>query len=317
MFDQGIPKPVQSTITSQTGVLHYEALVHLFDYDAQAPLDSQEVSVRAHDGVTVHDLSYASPKGGRVTAFLVAPDGSGPGPGVLLQHGVAEAEGVSLGRELLLPYALELAKTGAVVLLIDAPFARPPHARRVAGPFTFTEQDRDEQIQLIIDLRRGVDLLIGRADVDTQRMAYIGWSYGAAMGGLLAAVERRLKTYVLAVGSGGVVAHFAGKGAGSEAFHRLPQSQQERWMAVMQPIEPIHYVGYAAPAALFFQAARYDQAVPAAEAVPFQQAGSEPKRITWYDSQHRLNAEAIRDQIGWLQTYIGIDASKFVPNFSR
>jgi hypothetical protein len=45
------------------------------------------------------------------------------------------------------------------------------------------------EVQLIIDLRRAIDLLGGRPDVDPQRIAYLGVSYGGAMGGLLAGDE--------------------------------------------------------------------------------------------------------------------------------
>jgi BAAT / Acyl-CoA thioester hydrolase C terminal len=55
----------------------------------------------------------------------------------------------------------------------------------------------------ILIVEDDVDLLSARPEVDEQRLGYIGWSYGAAIGGLLAAVERRIKAYVLAVGGGG------------------------------------------------------------------------------------------------------------------
>ena len=56
-------------------------LARLFDYDAAAPLDVKEVSTRTIDGAQVKDITFASPKGGRVTAFLVTPvKGAGRGP---------------------------------------------------------------------------------------------------------------------------------------------------------------------------------------------------------------------------------------------
>ena len=53
---------------------------------------------------------------------------------------------------------------------------------------------------MIIDLRRAVDLLASRSDVDPERIAYLGVSYGGMMGGLLASIEDRLQAYVLIVG---------------------------------------------------------------------------------------------------------------------
>lgn len=186
----------------------------LFAYDTQAPLDIQEVSRRQEEGVTVIDLTYASPMGGRVPATLVIPDGAGPFAGMLYQHGMPST------RQPLIPAAVTYARMGAVVLLIDAPFAR--RSDGMYESVTMTEQDRREQIQLIVDLRRGVDLLLSRPEVDPERLAYIGGSYGGAMGGLLAGVEHRLKAYVLQVGDGGLVmtSHESGVGRVWHVGHR-------------------------------------------------------------------------------------------------
>lgn len=275
----------------------------LFDYDGKAPLDVQELSVEPREGVSVHDLTYASPKGGRVPAYLVVPEGKGPFPAVILMHG---APGT---RARVLPRGITLAKSGAVALMIDAPFSRSGGGDAV----TFTERDRDQQIQLIVDLRRAVDLLAARPDVDAKRIAYVGRSYGGAMGGLLAGVETRIKTYVLAVGDGGLVAHFTGEDDLDGPLQGLSEERRKRWLAAMEPIEPIRFVGKAAPAALFFQAARQDELVPPADAKRFQEAGSEPKTVKWYDSGHLLNDEASRDELEWLRGQIGIDPPAPAP----
>ena len=272
--------------------------VKLFDYDAKAPLDVQQIGVEERDGVSIHDLTYASPKGGRVPTYLVVPKGKGPFPAVILMHG---APGT---RARMLPQALTMAKSGAVALLIDAPFARSGAGSET---ITFTELDRDRQIQLIVDLRRAVDLLAARSDVDAKRIAYLGRSYGAAMGGLLAGVETRIKAYILAVGDGGLVSHFTGEDDRNGPLQGLSEERRKRWLAAMEPIEPIRFVGNAAPAALFFQAARQDELVPPADATRFQEAGSEPKTVKWYDSGHQLNQEALRDGLEWLRGQIGID----------
>src|SRR5512137_1393274 len=117
----------------------------LFAYDALAPLDTEEVSRAREEGVTVIDLTYASPMGGRVPATLVVPDGAGPFAGMLYQHGMPST------RQPLIPAAVAYARTGAIVLLIDAPFAR--RSNGMVASVTMTEQDRREQIQLIVDLR--------------------------------------------------------------------------------------------------------------------------------------------------------------------
>jgi len=79
----------------------------------------------------------------------------------------------------------------------------------------------------------------------------------------------------------------------------------------MKPIEPIRFVGRGAPARLFFQNALRDQAVARDDALAYQAAGSEPKRIEWYESDHFLPDEAFQHMVEWLADEIGIDASQF------
>jgi dienelactone hydrolase len=271
----------------------------VFAYDPQAPLDIQEVSSRRDDGVTLVDLTYASPMGGRVPATLVVPDGAGPFAGMLYQHGMPST------REPLIPAAMEHARMGAVVLLIDAPFAR--RSNGMDASVTMTEQDRREQIQLIVDLRRGIDLLVSRPEVDPERLAYVGVSYGGAMGGLLAGVEDRVKAYVLKVGDGGLVTHSTGP-EDRAWWLAIAEDQRRQWVEWMWPIEPIHYVGCASPAALLFQNGTLDTLVPPADAQRYQEAGSEPKTTCWYQAGHPLNTTADQDRVAWLSELIGTSA---------
>jgi hypothetical protein len=152
-------------------------VTRLFDYDRRQPLATTTQQTREEsDGITVASITYASPKGGEVPALVVLPSGRGRFAGVIVQHGMPDT------KEGMLSAGIDLARTGAVVILIDAPFNRPQQGRVRSEPLTFTPKDRDEQIQLIVDLRRAVDLLVARPDVDTARLAYYGVSYGAAMG---------------------------------------------------------------------------------------------------------------------------------------
>ncbi len=273
----------------------------VFAYDPQAPLDIQEVSRRREEGVTIIDLTYASPMGGRVPATLVIPDGAGPFAGMLYQHGMPST------RQPMIPAAVNYARMGAVVLLIDAPFARRPNG--MYASVTMTEQDRREQIQLIVDLRRGIDLLLSRPEVDPERLAYVGISYGGAMGGLLAGVEDRLKAYVLQVGDGGLVTHFTGP-EDRAAWLARPEDERQQWVAWMWPIEPIHYVRCASPAALLFQNGTLDALVPPADGLRYQEAGSEPKTVCWYRASHALDAAAYHHQAEWLSKMIGISVGQ-------
>jgi hypothetical protein len=50
----------------------------VFEYDAKAPLDVGETDNWNDGDVTVHELMYASPKGGRVSALVLEPPVAGP-----------------------------------------------------------------------------------------------------------------------------------------------------------------------------------------------------------------------------------------------
>jgi uncharacterized protein len=278
----------------------------VFAYDAGASLDVREVRSFNAEGARVHDVTYASPGGGRVPAFVVVPGGDGPFAGLIVQHGMSLDPLADEDRGAVLPVALDFARLGAVVLAIDAPFVR-----RSGPPVRFDQRDRAEQIQLIVDLRRAVDLLRSRDDVDAGRIAYLGISYGAAMGGLLAGIEHRIAAFVLATGDGGLVEHFGSRRDAGGSRPPLPANRRRRWLEAMKPIEPLRYVARA-KAPLFFQAGLQDELVPPPDARRYQRTAPEPKQVKWYRSGHRLPPEATCDQALWLSDQIAIDRAKSV-----
>ncbi|MDH7568704.1 MAG: alpha/beta fold hydrolase [Armatimonadota bacterium] len=275
----------------------------LFDYDATRPLDLKERAVRRQGAVEEHDVSFASPKGGRVTAFLLVPRGKGPFAGILFLHGATGT------RRSLLPGARMLCEAGAVCLLIDAPLrgGRAVPGKRL-DDFAHPEEMRDAIIQAVVDLRRGVDLLLSRPDVDPKRIAFVGSSLGGSVGGILAGVERRIAAYALLEASGNWMEAFRKSTFLLVRLARATMSrrQMERAARVLGPIDPVHFVAHAAPAALLFQNGTGDTIVPAECAQAFQDAGSQPKVCKWYDAGHELNIDAFVDRAEWLREKIGI-----------
>jgi cephalosporin-C deacetylase-like acetyl esterase len=265
-----------------------------FEYDKSLPLNLDVSAAREQSGVRVHDVAYDSPKGGRVTGLLFVPAATGPHAGIIVQHGLpGSASGVAGDATL-------FASHGAVVLAIDAPFAR-----RTGSPISFASRDSAEQVQLMVDLQRGIDVLLSRDDVDSGRLAYRGWSYGGAMGALFVAIERRLKTAILTVPDGGLVSHFTGDDDTNGPLGSLACADQLRWLRAMQPLEPLRFVHLASPTPLLFQGGRLDNLVPPKDFETVSNAASEPKQIKWYDAGHGLTSEAIRDQLEWLHTHVG------------
>ena len=269
----------------------------LFAYDVNAPLNLQKAVESTNNGVEVSAISFSSPAGGSVTGLLFDPvTRSSLRPGIVLMHGMpGNARSTAA-------YARLLAQFGSLVIAIDAPFARRP-----GDPVRLNSEDRAEQIQLIKDLQRAVDVLRAQPNVDDERIAYVGISYGAAMGALFAGIERRIKAAVLVVGDGGLVSHFTGP-EDLEFMASLSCATRLSWFRDMAPIEPIRFIAHASPTALLLQSGRLDNLVPPADAEALHAAAPQPRTIRWYDAGHGLNLQAAWDRHDWLHEQIGLDA---------
>jgi dienelactone hydrolase len=298
------PEVIQASLAS----VEAEDSMHLFDYDPDLPLDIIEVNRWQEDGQTWIDFTYASPMGGRVPARLVIPPGEGPFPAIMIQHG-------SLGHITSHEWTARIfTSLGAVVILIEDPYSRPGGWQTTeymgsTWPY-YTAQDLEVKIQSIIDMRRAVDILLQRPDVDPERLAYYGFSYGAAMGGLLSGVEDRFQAYVLQVGDGGLVEHTSDPGPDG-----LPIHFSSTWVELMWPTEPLHFVGRASDAPILFLNGLHDINVPADDALRFQAAASEPKAAYWYDADHHLPPQAVYDAAEWLQPYLGTQLLWLAPDY--
>jgi len=268
-----------------------------FAYDAAAPLNLRKTVEGTADGVETSAIAFDSPAGGSATGLLFDPvTRSSLRPGIVLMHGMpGTASSVA-------SYARLLAAHGAVVIAIDAPFAR-----RAGSPVRFTATDRDEQIQLVQDLRRAVDVLRARPNVDAARIAYLGISYGGAMGALFAGVELRLAAAALVVGDGGLVSHFTGP-EDVGFLSGLSCGTRADWFRSMAPIEPIRFLPLASSTPLLLQNGRADELVPPADAEALHAAAPASATIRWYEAGHGLNAQAARDRHDWLHERIGLDA---------
>ncbi len=269
----------------------------VFAYDVTAPLNLQKTVESSRNGVEVSRISFDSPDGGSVTGLLFDPvTRSSLRPGIVLMHGMpGNARSTGAGAQL-------LAAHGAVVIAIDAPFAR-----RSGPPVRFSTEDRAEQIQLIKDLQRAVDVLRAHTNVDDERVAYLGISYGGAMGALFVGIERRIKAAVLVVGDGGLVSHFTGP-EDLEFMSGLSCATRNAWLRAMTPMEPIRFIAHAPPTALLLQSGRLDNLVPAADAQALHTAAPQTKTIRWYDAGHGLNQQASFDRHDWLHEKIRLDA---------
>jgi dienelactone hydrolase len=254
----------------------------VFDYDASAPLrfvDRRVLNPGKQYPIKIHDISYAGRKGRQVNAFLVVPPGKGPFGAVVWMHGSGSS------RVQFLVEAAKLAKRGAIGLLVDAPWVRSqvPYTGSVAVAV------RDEYVGNIVDIRRGLDLLAQRDDVDMDKVGFLGHSYGGQIGGILAGVEPRFRVLDIAAAAGHPSSSLADQlGIGT------------RGRKILSAIDPVNYVSHASPRELFIQAGRGDLAVSPPQLKALINAASEPKTVRWYPTGHALSAAAFTEGENWL-----------------
>jgi dienelactone hydrolase len=271
------------------------APAHAFDYDAKASLDIQEAGVEHRGGVAIHDISYASPKGGRVPAYLVVPEGKGPFAAVIWGHWYWQ-NSEFFNRKEFLEEAVVLAHAGVVSLLPTGTGARPGH---VEDKDPLGERQISELVQEIIDMRRGADLLLARKDVDPRRLAYVGHSHNATLGGFLCGFDKRFKAFVLM--AGGLSDEVDMKSKEFQEFRKKNGPEKvDAFMTKFGWLDPGKFVPHAAPATVFLQYATQEKFLTPARARQYAAIVSEPKQFKLYDAPHALNAEARRDRIAFL-----------------
>jgi dienelactone hydrolase len=241
----------------------------------------------------VHNISYAAGPKGRVTAFLVVPKGDGPFPAVLFMPGAPGA------RYTFFTEALELANRGILCLLPDPPYSRPP----IKDVVNFTPSDKNGIVQEVTEMRRGIDLLVSRDDVDPSRLGYVGFSWGASLGAIFAAVERRVSSFVLA----SAVPHLSTDMAelGKERGADVPAGYEE----AMQPIDAVNYLPHVAPNAVFLQFGKEDTRPSPGDGREAIGVTSSPKQVRWYEGGHELSIQALPDRQNWLAQRLGASGS--------
>ncbi|MFC2136011.1 alpha/beta hydrolase family protein, partial [Bacteroidota bacterium] len=206
------------------------------------------------------------------------------------------------------------ANAGAISITLDAPWNRPEPWKQPGEDFNNPDQSKQMYIQNIKDLRRAVDLLIESGNVDPERIAYIGHSFGATQGGVFAGVEKRIKTFVLMGGLPSLV-DFSTKGA--RKFDNLvalldtyfSEEQLKKYIDVLTPLTPANFIGHTAPSSIFMQFGKYDSWIPEQAAENYFNAASEPKEMKWYLTSHEFtDLGALVDRAEWLKNEVGIDS---------
>ena len=136
------------------------------------------------------------------------------------------------------------------------------------------------------DIQRAIDYLETREDIDTERIAFLGLSWGAENGPIFTAIEERFKVSVLL--AGGLFDYF---------LRRPPE------------VNPLHFCPRSKMPVLMING-RFDFDAPVETSLEpmFRLLGAheKDKRLALFDSGHipPMN-DIIRETLDWLDRYLG------------
>ena len=289
-------------VAGPTGALcadEFDAQAALFRYDPAADLKVEEARVEKQGTVSVHDIRFTPVPGAEpVKAYIVVPEGKGPFAGVLWVHWLGEP--ATTNRTQFLKEAVDLAPKGIVSLLVEGMWSAPDwYGKRVP------EQDYDNSIRQVIALRRAMDLLLSRADVDKARVGYVGHDYGGMYGMMANGVDRRARTYVYIA----VVPSL-----NDWAFFARQPVSKAAYLRQNAPLELTDYLRQVKNASTLFQFASKDVYVSRADTQVVMGAASTPKERRFYEADHGMAVpQAAADRDAWLLKELGLGGPGLPP----
>ena len=185
--DYAAEKPVNDDV--------FRAYASLYGYDRTELRPVVESVDDTSPQWRVERITFASAYGTeRIIAYLFLPRNAVPP----YQTVVYFPHGTSLllrsFEKVEMSYLGFLVKAGRALLL---PMYKGTYERRFVPPVSGPNAVRDATIQQMKDLRRSIDYLETRPDVDRDRLAYFGVSFGARLGSLALALDKRFKAAVL------------------------------------------------------------------------------------------------------------------------
>jgi predicted esterase len=260
-----------------------------FDYDGTIPLSVQVQGVEHRGNVMIEDISFRNLAGGRTAAYRVLPPGKDPAPGALYVHWY-DPQSMYSNRTQFLNQAVELAQRGLISLLVSTPWSNPKFY-----PNRDVTLDYENSVQEVKELRRDLDMLLSDSRVDPKRVAYVGHDFGAMYGMVMAGVDDRVT----------VAAFQAGNSRFGEWFlynqSKLPPEEKQQVIDKLAPIDPVRFIGQVGGRPVLLQFSKKDFYVPLDRAQSLANAAKEPKQVLYYDADHELNKQAIRDRYAFLR----------------
>jgi uncharacterized protein len=266
----------------------YESALPLYADSSIEPLSPMLVTSGTYDECTWQKISYQG-KTDRLPGLLFLPIGassSKPVPCLLLLHGLGGR------KEQMVPIARFLASIGYACWAIDnvgsgeravtnAP--APAFADYASFAIGLNEQSQTQ----IVDLRRGIDYLNTRPEIDHAHIGLMGFSLGALIGGVLAGVDSRVCAVILVSGGGNLGEILVDLAKDDPRIGKLypPFLSTTDPIALEQSLaldDPLNFVAHISPRPLLMEHGRLDKVILPDNAEALFEAAQRPKQIVWY-----------------------------------
>jgi len=178
----------------------FRSLLAMYDYD-NTPLNARIESrdTTPEDWVR-EDVTFDAPSGGtRMAAVLFLPKRARPPYQTIVAWPASDAFLLPGPQAISLWFVDYLVRGGRAVLypIFEHTYGRGE--RWLGDVPDATIAHRDQMVRWATEMRRSIDYAVTRADIDSARLGYVGYSWGARLGGVMLAVEPRLKAAVLNV----------------------------------------------------------------------------------------------------------------------
>ncbi len=282
--------------TANAAATHYytpnqAALARLYTDPQTLPPKVTYGRIETFDEGNCLHLQYRGADGSAVSALLFVPVHAGvkhPAPCLLL------LQGLGLGKEAMLPFARFFATGGYASFMLDDSGEPVTASNSMAALPNWSSEDQmagylvSHSVASVLNLRRGLDWLCLREDIDHRRIAVVGFSLGSMIGTILTSVDHRICAAVLVSSGGDLAQILVDEARGGVAFGRyyakLIESVDSNTLAEqLTTIDPINYVASIAPRPVLMTHGTADRVIAPNSATSLYQAARQPKQLVWFD----------------------------------
>ena len=262
----------------------YRNALPLYQYDTHQPLSIKVTETHALDNARLQRFTYQSANGQRVPALLFTPMTASQThtvPCLILLHGLGGS------KEMMAGLALAAVQNGYAALAIDE-YGQGERTIAANGQTkTPGEQLALTVRQTALDVRRGLDYLGTRRDINSQKIGLVGLSLGAIIGTVTAGVEPRIKASALISGGGdwGLIMQTLTARHATVGGHSTAGFAGMDWnlvSAALAPEDPLTFAAHITPRALLMLHGRKDDVIVPQAAQELYAAASQPKAIQWF-----------------------------------